>query len=121
MNIEIIFTKSKMVRAKYWEILTKSYLTKIFKSSATNWCISSQNEASLHVNVSFKLKNHFQGQYLFAISRWKIKINNVKVSRNYPPYYPKKLMPPYQDLIFCTMDNITRQNIKSAVAVTLEA
>ena len=35
-----------MVRAKYWEFLTKSYLTKIFKSSATSWYIVSQNEAS---------------------------------------------------------------------------
>ena len=24
-------------------------------------------------------------------------MNNVKVSRNYPPYYPKTLMSPYQD------------------------
>ena len=109
-----------MVRAKYWEILTKSYLTKIFKSSATNWYISSQNEASLHDNVPFKMKNHFQRQYLFAISRWKIKINNVKVSRNYPPYYPKKVTPLYQDLYFCTMDNITRYDIESEVIVTVE-
>ena len=35
-----------MVRAKYWEFLTKSYLTKIFKSRATSWYIVSQNEAS---------------------------------------------------------------------------
>ena len=27
-------------------------------------------------------------------------MNNVKVSRNYPPYYPKKLMSPCQDLYF---------------------
>ena len=48
-----------MVRAKYWQFLTKSYLTKIFKSRATNWYIASQNEASLHNNVPFELKNNF--------------------------------------------------------------
>ena len=101
-----------MVRAKYWEILTKSYLTKIFKSSATNWYISSQNEASLHDNVSFKLKNHFQGQYLFAISRWKIKINNVKVSRNYPPYYPKKLRPQTRTYIFAQWTILQHKTLK---------
>ena len=52
-------------------------------------------------------------QFLTVI---KIKINNGKVSRNYPPYYPKKPMSPYQDLYFCAMDNIT-----NAFTVTLEA
>ena len=94
-----------MVRAKYREFLTKT-----FKFRATNWYILSQNEASLNNNVSFELKNHFQRYYLFAIERCKIKINNVKVSKNYPPYYPKKRMSPYQGLLrdFCAMDNITR-------------
>ena len=36
------------------------------------------------------------------------KSDNVKVSRNYPPYYPKKLMYPYQDLFFWAMDKIAR-------------
>ena len=57
MNIEIVFKGSKMVTAKYWEFLTKSYLNKIFKSRATNWYIVSQNEASLHGNVPFELKD----------------------------------------------------------------
>ena len=57
MNIETAFTRLKMVRDKYWEFLTKSYLTKIFKSRATNWYNASQNEASLHNNVPFELKN----------------------------------------------------------------
>ena len=48
-----------MIRAKYWQFLTKSYLTKIFKFRATNWYIESQNEASLHNNLRFELKNHF--------------------------------------------------------------
>ena len=56
-----------MVRAKYWQFLTKSYLTKIFESRGTNWYIVSQNEASLHNNVPFELKNHFQRYHLFAI------------------------------------------------------
>ena len=56
-----------MIRAKYWEFLTKSYLSRIFKSRATNWYIVSQNEASLHNNVPFELKNQFQRYYLFAI------------------------------------------------------
>ena len=60
MNIETVFTRSKMVRAKYWEFLTKSYQTKIFKSRATNWYIVSQNRVSLHNNVPFELKSHFQ-------------------------------------------------------------
>ena len=90
MNIETVFTRSKMVKAKYWEFLTKSYLTKIFKSRATSWYTVSQNEPSLHSKVPFELTNYFQRYYLFAIERCKIKINNVKVSRKYPPYYPKK-------------------------------
>ena len=56
-----------MVRAKYWQFLTKSYLTKIFESRGTNWYIVSQNEGSLHNNVPFELKNHFQRYHLFAI------------------------------------------------------
>ena len=56
-----------MVRAKYRQFLTKSDLTKIFKSRATNWYTVLQNEASLHNNVPFELKNHFQRYYLFAI------------------------------------------------------
>ena len=56
-----------MVRVKYWEPLTKSYMTKIFKSRATNRYIVSQNEDSLHNNVPFKLKNYFQRNDLFAI------------------------------------------------------
>ena len=59
MNIETVFTASKIVRAKFWQFLTKSYLIKIFKSRATNWYTVSQNEASLHKNVPFELKNHF--------------------------------------------------------------
>ena len=35
MNIETVFTRSKMVRAKYLIFMTKSYLTRIFKSTAT--------------------------------------------------------------------------------------
>ena len=57
MNIETVFKRSKMVRAKYWEFLTNFYLNKIFKSRATNWYIVSQNEAPLHGNVSFELKD----------------------------------------------------------------
>ena len=56
-----------MARAKYCQFLTKSYVTKIFKSRGTNWYIVSQNEASLHNNVSSELKNHFQRYYLFGI------------------------------------------------------
>ena len=67
MNIETVFTRSKMVRGKYWQFLTKSYLIKIFKSRARNWYIMSQNEASLHNNVSFEPKNHFQRYSLFRI------------------------------------------------------
>ena len=63
MNIETVFTRSKMVIANYWIFLSKSYLTKIFKSRATNWYIVSQNEASLHNNVPFELKNQFQRYY----------------------------------------------------------
>ena len=48
-----------MVREKFWQFLTKSYMTKIFESRATNWYIVSQNEACLHNNVPFELKNHF--------------------------------------------------------------
>ena len=66
MIIETVFTRSKMVRARYCQFLTKSYLTKIFKSRATKWYIVSQNEASLHNDVSFELKNHFQRYYLFG-------------------------------------------------------
>ena len=64
---ETVFTRSKMARAKYCQFLTKSYVTKIFKSRGTNWYIVSQNEASLHNNVSSELKNHFQRYYLFGI------------------------------------------------------
>ena len=63
MTIETVFTRSKMVIANYWIFLSKSYLTKIFKSRATNWYIVSQNEASLHNNVPFELKNQFQRYY----------------------------------------------------------
>ena len=59
MNTETVFTRSKMVKEKYWEFLTKSYLIKYFKSRATNWFIVSQDEASLHNNVPFELNNHF--------------------------------------------------------------
>ena len=59
MNIATVFTRSKMLRTKYWAFLTESYLTKILKSRARNWFIVSQNEASLHNNVAFELKNHF--------------------------------------------------------------
>ena len=64
MNIETVFTRSKMVRAKYLIFMTKSYLTRIFKSTATNWYIVSQNEACLHNNVPFELKNQFERYYL---------------------------------------------------------
>ena len=63
MTIETVFTRSKMVIANYWIFLSKSYLTKIFKSRATNWYIVSQNEASLHNSVPFELKNRFQRYY----------------------------------------------------------
>ena len=57
MNIETGFMRSKMVREKYSEFLTK----------AINWYIVSQNEASFHKNFPFELKNIFQRYYLFAI------------------------------------------------------
>ena len=73
-----------MVRAKYCQFLTKSYLTKIFKSGATNWYIVSQNEASLHNNKPFELKNHFFKDTTCLLFKDAKKVNSVKVSRNYP-------------------------------------
>ena len=67
INIETVFTRSKMLGARYWEFLTKPYLTKKFKSRATSWYTMSQNEAYLHSNVPFELKNHFKRYYLFSI------------------------------------------------------
>ena len=60
MDIETVFTSSKLIKASYWEFLTKSCLTKIFKSRASNWYSVSQNKASLHNNVPFELKNPLQ-------------------------------------------------------------
>ena len=74
MNTEVVFTRSKMVRAKYWQFLIKFYLNKIFNSRVTNWYSASQNEASLHNIVPFELKNHFS-KTLFV---WYLKMRNKK-------------------------------------------
>ena len=60
MNIETVFTRSKVVSEKYWEFLTKSYLPKYLNPEQQTWYIVSQNEVSLHNNVPFELKSHFQ-------------------------------------------------------------
>ena len=52
MNIETVFT----ARANNLEFLTKSYLTKIFKSRATNWYTVSQNEKN-KIKTIFESKN----------------------------------------------------------------
>ena len=91
-----------MVRAKYWQFLTKCYLTKLFKSRATNWYIVSQNEASLHKDVLFELKNYFFEDttcLLFKDAKQKITVSR----------FPETvLLNTQKNLYFCAMDNITR-------------
>ena len=52
--------KIKNDQSKILGISAHALPTKIFNFRATNWYIMSQNEASLHNNVSFELKSHFQ-------------------------------------------------------------
>ena len=67
-KIETVFKRLKIIRAKHWQCLTKSYLTTIFKSRATYWSIVSQNETSLHNNNTiFELRYDLQRYCLFSI------------------------------------------------------
>ena len=99
-----------MIRAKYWQFLTKSYVTKIFKSRATNWYIVSQNEASLHSNVSFELKNLFfkDTNVCYLKMKKEKKLTTSRFPETILLTTQKKIMSPYQELYFCAMDNITR-------------
>ena len=100
-----------MVRAKYWQFLTTFYLTKIFKSRTTNWYIVSQNEASLHNNVPFELKNYFYKDTVCLLILFKDAKQKLAASR-FPETIllttQKNLYPHTRTYIFCAMDNITR-------------
>ena len=95
-------------QSKNWQFLTKSYLTKIFKSRATNWYIASQKETSLHNNVPFELKNHFFKDttcLLFKDAKQKLTVSRFPET---VLLTTQKNLCFYKDLYFCAMDNITR-------------
>ena len=97
-----------MVRGKLLGSSDQAYLTKIFKSRATNWYIVAQNEAPLHKNMPFELKIIFKGTICLLFKDAKQKLIMSKFPETILLTTPKKLMSPYQDLYFCAMDNITR-------------